>query len=258
MKTKMHRAIMTLIYATRVLRRNMKVFYKLYKSNLVINFVEPTIYMFAFGLGLGAYISDINGMKYLNYIAPGMIAYSGLVAAAYECLYSTYTRMVEQKTFDAILATPINAEGVVLGEMLYASVKSVVFSAIVMIVVFIGGLIPSPFIMLLSLPFIFLGAMCLAGMSMVMTSFVKGMETYNYYLTLVISPLMFISGVFFPLTGMLEKIAAFSPFYQTTIICQTLATGRLAPVMPHVLILTAMVIITGAAAIAAMKRRLIK
>ena len=247
----------SIVYATRVLRRNMKVFYKLYLSNLVINFIEPSIYLFAFGIGLGSFVQDINGMTYIRFIAPGMVAQSGLFAAAFECLYGTFVRMNFQKTFDAILATPVNKEGVILGEILYGASKAAVFSTIIMIVVYAARLIPTPWLPL-ALPFLFIGGMIFASMSMIVTSLVKGIESFNYYVTLVITPLMFLSGIFFPLTGVLERVGFFSPLYHSARICQLLAQGKVGEIWEHSLMLVLMLAGALTAAIILMKRRLSK
>jgi lipooligosaccharide transport system permease protein len=247
----------TLIYSWRVFKRNAKVFYKLYKMNLVINFIEPSIYLFAFGIGLGGLVSDIDGVKYINYIAPGMVAYSGLFAAAFESLFGTYTRMVHQKTFDAILATPVNPEGLILGEIWYASFKAVLFSAIILIVVYSARLIPTLWL-ISALPFVFLGGVTFSAMSLVVASFVKGIETFNYYVTLILTPLMLLSGVFFPLKGALEFAGNFSPFYHTAKICQYLAAGNVGTILFNVAFLFAMTVTSVTAALIFMKRRLAK
>jgi lipooligosaccharide transport system permease protein len=229
----------TLIYAYRVLKRNLKVFYRLYKTNLIINFIEPSIYLFAFGLGLGGFVSGMNGMSYIEYIAPGMVAYSGLFAASFESLYGTYTRMVHQKTFDAILATPVTPEGLILGEIFYSAFKAILFSLIIMLVVYAAGLIPSP-LFVLSLPFIIIGGITFSSLSMIVTALVKGIDSLNYYITLVLTPLYLLSGIFFPLEGALKKIGALSPFYHTAAICQTLAAGSFKGILLNGLILTFM------------------
>jgi lipooligosaccharide transport system permease protein len=249
--------LMTIIYGKRVLVRNMKVFYKLYKTNLVMNFVDPVLWLFGFGLGLGALISDVGGMSYIRFIAPGVVCQSGLFAAAFECLYGTYTRMVYQKTFDAILATPVNKEGIILGEIFYAATKAMVFAAIVMIVVYVARLIPTPYLPL-ALPFVWLGGMVFGALSLVVTSLVKGIESYNYYMTLVLSPLMLLSGIFFPLTGTLEKIAHASPFFHTVRVCQLYAVGDISGAWIHVLALLVMAIISVSLALFFMKRRLMQ
>src|SRR4030042_3698987 len=107
--------IMKLKQAFRVWQRHLTVYTKLYKSSIALNFVEPILYLAALGLGLGAFVNEINGVPYIKFIAPGIIASSSMFAAIYECTYGTYVRMTYQKTFDAILATPANINALVAG-----------------------------------------------------------------------------------------------------------------------------------------------
>ena len=93
--------------AWRVLQRHWTVYTKLYKSSFALNFIEPVLYLVAMGMGLGVFVQDINGQPYIKFIGPGIIASSSMFAAVYECTYGTYIRMTFQKTFDAILATPV-------------------------------------------------------------------------------------------------------------------------------------------------------
>src|SRR4030042_467189 len=101
--------------AFRVWQRNFTVYTKLYKSSIALNFIEPILYLTAMGFGLGAFVQQINGVPYIKFIAPGIIASSSMFAAIYECTYGTYVRMTYQKTFDAILATPVNIDDLVAG-----------------------------------------------------------------------------------------------------------------------------------------------
>ena len=103
-----------IIRAFRVWQRHLKVYTKLYLSSLTLNVIEPVLYLTAMGLGLGAYLTEMDGIPYINFIAPGVIAYSGMFAASGECSYGTFVRMTYQKTFDAILATPVLLEDLVM------------------------------------------------------------------------------------------------------------------------------------------------
>jgi hypothetical protein len=94
----------------RVWQRHWTVYTKLYKTSFALNFAEPALYLVAMGFGLGAFVKDIHGQPYIKFIAPGIIASSSMFAAVYECTYGTYIRMTFQKTFDAILATPVNLD----------------------------------------------------------------------------------------------------------------------------------------------------
>src|SRR4030066_58087 len=132
--------------AFRVWQRHATVYTKLYKSSIALNFVEPILYLAALGLGLGAFVKEINGIPYIKYIALGIIASSSVVAAAYECTYGTYVRMTYQKTFDAILATPVNMNDLIAGELIWGATKSVLYGTIIMLVISLFGLVDSPLI----------------------------------------------------------------------------------------------------------------
>src|SRR4030043_1161182 len=119
--------IMKLKQAFRVWQRHLNVYMKLYKSSIALNFVEPVLYLVALGIGLGVYIHEVQGKPYINFIAPGIIASSSMFAAVYECTYGTYVRMAMQKTFDAILATPVKLDDLVLGELMWGATKSVFY-----------------------------------------------------------------------------------------------------------------------------------
>src|SRR5512140_1190084 len=99
------------------------------------------MYLAALGLGLGAFVKEIKGMPYINFIAPGIIASSAMFAAAYECTYGTYVRMFYQKTFDAILATPVNVEHLIAGELMWSASKSMLYGTIIMVVISAFGLV---------------------------------------------------------------------------------------------------------------------
>ena len=132
----------------RVWQRHWTVYTKLYKTSFALNFAEPALYLVAMGFGLGAFVQDINGVPYIKFIAPGIIASSSMFAAVYECTYGTYIRMTFQKTFDAILATPVNLDDLVAGELVWGATKSVIFGITIMIVVALFGLVDSPLIVL--------------------------------------------------------------------------------------------------------------
>jgi len=100
--------------ALRVWQRHFTVYRKLYLSSIALNFVEPVLYLVAFGFGLGGYITEVEGRPYINFIAPGIIASSSMFATIYECTYGTYVRIFFQKTFDLLkvaYAGQVNAPG---------------------------------------------------------------------------------------------------------------------------------------------------
>ncbi|MEW6078269.1 MAG: ABC transporter permease [Thermodesulfobacteriota bacterium] len=214
----------------RVLQRHWTVHTRLYKTNFALNFADPLLYLVAMGMGLGAFVDDINGQTYIEFIGPGIVASSAVFAAVYECTYGTYIRMTFQKTFDAILATPVNLEDLVAAEMAWAATKSVIYGITIMIVIALFGLVKSPLI-LLALPGVFIGGLIFAEISLVTTALVPGIDSFSYFYTLFMTPLFLFSGIFFPVEAMpkiIGDIAWFTPLYHVVIICRELTAGRIA------------------------------
>lgn len=219
--------LLTLRRSIRVWQRHVTVYKKLYRSSLALNFVEPLLYLTAMGLGMGAYIDRIDGTPYINYLAPGVVAYSSVFAAAFECTYGTYVRMTYQHTFDAILATPVSLDELVLGEMLWGATKSLVYGVIIMLVVVALGLQGS-YMLVLALPFVFLGGLVFAEISVSFAALAPAIDYFNYFFTLFVTPMFLFSGVFFPLEGLhplAERVAFFTPLYHMVKITRGLSQG---------------------------------
>jgi len=213
--------------AFRVWQRNFTVYTKLYLSSLALNFVEPVLYLAALGLGLGAFVKAINGVPYIKFIAPGIIASSSMFAAIYECTYGTYVRMTFQKTFDAILATPINVEDLIAGELMWGATKSVIYGTIIMIVISAFGLVDSSFVLFI-IPLLFVTGLIFAEISVIFVAIVPGIDSFNYFYTLLMTPMFLFSGIFFPLDNLppaVLKVAFFTPLYHLVNICRSLAAG---------------------------------
>ncbi|MEW6584431.1 MAG: ABC transporter permease [Nitrospirota bacterium] len=221
---------MNLKRAFRVWQRHLTVYTKLYKSSIALNFVEPVLYLAALGLGLGAFVKEINGVPYIQFIAPGIIASSSMFAAIYECTYGTYVRMTYQKTFDAILATPVNLDDLVAGELMWGATKSLLYGTIIIIVISLFGLVQSPLIVL-AVPLLFISGLIFAEISIVFTATIPGIDSFNYFYTLFMTPMFLFSGIFFPLDNLppvVAKIAFFTPLYHLVNICRGLAYGEFA------------------------------
>lgn len=216
--------------AWRVLQRHWTVYTKLYKTSFALNFAEPMLYLVAMGMGLGVFVDDINGQPYIKYIGPGIVASSAMFAAVYECTYGTYIRMTFQKTFDAILATPVNLADLVAAEMTWAAVKSLIYGATIMIVIALFGLVDSP-LLVLALPAVFLGGLIFAELSLMTTALVPGIDSFSYFYTLFMTPLFLFSGVFFPVDALprvIGDMAWFTPLFHVVNVCRDMAAGRIA------------------------------
>jgi len=234
------------------------VYTKLYKSSIALNFVEPVLYLAALGLGLGAYVKEIKGVPYVNFIAPGIIASSAMFAATYECSYGTFVRMTFQKTFDAILATPVNISDLVAGEMMWGATKSMLYGTIIMIVISAFGLVASPLVVL-SIPVLFLSGLIFAEISLIFVAIVPGIDSFNYFYTLLMTPMFLFSGIFFPIDSLpplVAKIAFFTPLYHLVNVCRASSNGSLA--LWDIAWVAAVVLILAPYPFRLMRRRMIK
>lgn len=251
---------MNLKRAFRVWQRHFMVYKKLYRYSIVLNFVEPVLYLVALGLGLGAFIKEINGIPYINFIAPGFIASSSMFAATYECTYGTYIRMTFQKTFDAILSTPINLEDLVAGELMWGATKSMFYGTIIIVAISFFRLVDSPFIILL-IPILFISGLLFAQLSMICASIVPGIDSFNYYYTLFMTPMFLFSGIFFPLDPLpkiVTYIAYFTPLYHLANVCRSFSSGNIYDSLTSVAWLFFVVLILSPIPVRLMRRRIIK
>jgi lipooligosaccharide transport system permease protein len=247
-------------HALRVWQRHFKVYTKLYRSSIALNFVEPVLYLAALGLGLGAYVKEINGIPYIDFIAPGIIASSAMFAATYECTYGTYVRMEYQKTFDAILATPVNLSDLVAGELMWGASKSVLYGSIIMIVISAFRLVVSPLIVL-AIPLLFVSGLIFAEISMIFVAIVPGIDSFNYFYTLFMTPMFLFSGIFFPIDGLpplVSKLAFFTPLYHLVNICRSFSAGNPSTARWDVLWVLAVALMLAPYPFRLMRRRLIK
>jgi lipooligosaccharide transport system permease protein len=185
--------------AWKVWYRNLVVFIRTWKVNFFPPFIEAFLYLSAIGLGIGTYIGSIDGIPYINFIAPAILAISVMNSAFFECTYGSYVRMYYQKSFDAMIATPLSIEDVIAGELLWGATRSVMYVAIMLPVLAAFGVISLP-ASLLAIPLAFLGGLMFAGIGMCFTGITPGLETLNYPAYLFITPMTLFSGTFFPLT----------------------------------------------------------
>src|SRR5512147_1605879 len=140
--------------AVRVWHRNLIVFLKTWHVNFFPPLVEALLYLFAIGLGIGSYVQEINGIPYVNFIAPAILAIAVMNSAFFECTYGSYVRMYYQKTFDAMIATPLSIEDVIAGELLWGATRSVIYVVIMLPVLAVFNVSSLP-LALLTIPFSF-------------------------------------------------------------------------------------------------------
>jgi lipooligosaccharide transport system permease protein len=181
-----------------VVLRNWLVWRKLAPASVVFNVAEPLITLVAFGYGLGALVGTVQGLPYITYLASGSIVMSAALAATFEALYSAFSRMQQQKTWDSILNAPIALDDIVFAEMVWAAIKSMFSVCAILAVIFALDIARTPS-MLLALPVLAFVGITFASIALVFNAIAKGFDFFTYYFTLVITPMTFVSGIYFPI-----------------------------------------------------------
>jgi lipooligosaccharide transport system permease protein len=246
-------------YAASVVNRNARVFSKLWKGALLPQFLDPLFYLVALGFGLGTYVASINGQDYRDFLAPGLIASAAMWVAAFECTYNVYFRMHETRLYDAILATPVEVQDVVAGDLTWSAIRSTIYGTVFLIVVAAFGLIHSPWAILLP-PLVGLGGLCMSVVAYTFTALIPHIDMYSYFFTLGITPMFLFSGIFFPfdeLPGFAEVIAWFTPLYHSVEIAREMADGPGPMVLVHAAWLAAVSVALFVVPVRAVRRRLV-
>ena len=214
--------------ALAVWRRNVVVHLRVWKLNLVAPIIEPVISILGFGLGIGALVAGkVTGISYLAFVGAGLLGFTVLMRAMFETTYAAYFRMVYQSTYDAILATPVDAESLAFAEILWAITHGLFDTVIIMIVLAVFGAATSPWVMLAPLPLL-MGATFMAGLSLGITAHVHDIDAFNIYMALFFST-MYLSGAFFPLDVLpvwLQIPARVLPMTESIELTRAFLTGR--------------------------------
>lgn len=189
----------------RVWQRNLMVYRLSWKINFLLPFLSPLFYLVAFGVGLSGLIVDIHyeahKVSYLSFIAPAIIAINIMNNSFFENTYGSFVRMYYQKTFDAMMSTPLNAEEIIIGEIAWGATKSLITSIIMLIVLSFFGLVSYP-TGLLIIPVSLLGGIAFGAVGMYFTGLVKTIDLFSLPVFLFVTPMFLFSGTFFPLDGL--------------------------------------------------------
>ncbi len=185
-----------------VFLRNLRVWRKLAIPSLVGNIAEPLMWLVAFGYGLGALVGEVSlgedKVPYLLFLASGSVCMSAMNAATFEALYSAFSRMHVQKTWDGIMNAPVGLDDIVLAEMLWAAFKALFTVTAILGVMLALGISHSPKL-LVAWPILLGVGITFSSMALVFNALAKGYDFFTYYFTLFLTPTMFLGGVFFPL-----------------------------------------------------------
>ncbi len=251
--------------AWKVWLRNKDVFAKTYRVSFIPPFLEPLLYLFAFGFGLGFFITTINfdglTVSYREFLAPALISISIMNSGFFECSYNSFVRMHYQKTYDAIISTPLNIEDVITGELLWGATRSMINAGIIILVVSAFGLVDLTLVLLV-IPLSFLGGLLFSAMGMLFSAITPNIESLNYPVFLLVTPMLLFSGTFFPLSilpGAFQALAFIFPMTHLVGITRGITLNSVG--MPQfyslVWVLVATILLT-ILSINLMKRRLIQ
>lgn len=248
-----------------VWQRNRDVFMHVWKAELVWPLFEPLLVVLGLGLGLGKFVELESGQDYIQFITPGVLAAFPMWGTIAEAAWGSYNRMENQKTYAAMIATPVSLDDVITGEVLWAATKGVISSFYILIVVAVltpyWDLVQSPlavFAVVVSL----LAGLMFGAMALLATSLVRSVSQLAYFVSLVVMPMFWVGGVFFPLEEMPESVQAMSwflPLRHVVDLQRGLVTGDLA--FTHLLDLLWIMVVTAVlyrAVLWSMRRRLIK
>ena len=206
-----------------VFLRNMLVWRKLAIPSLVGNIAEPLMWLVAFGYGMGALVGQVTihgtggevKVPYILFLASGSICMSAMNAASFEALYSAFSRMHVQKTWDGIMNAPVNLDDIVLAEMLWAAFKSLFTVTAILGVMLALGISYSPKL-LVAWPVLLGVGITFSCLALIFNALAKGYDFFTYYFTLFLTPMMFLSGIFFPLEQLPPIVRAVSQWLPLT------------------------------------------
>ena len=243
-----------------VWRRNLLVWRKLALPSILGNLADPMIYMLGLGYGLGGMLPEVGGVPYIAFLAGGTVCFSTMNSATFEGLYSAFSRMHVQRTWDAILNAPIDLDDVVFAELVWAASKSFLSGLAILVVVWLLGLSSSPLSLwaLAVIPFI---GLCFGAIALAITSLASSYDFFMYYFTLVVTPMTMLCGVFFPTTELPEafQVAAnLLPLTHATALVRPLLLGSVpADITLHLLVLVGYAAAAFYAALVICRRRLL-
>ena len=245
-----------------VFLRNLLVWRKLAIPSLVGNIAEPLMWLVAFGYGMGALVGEltVNGQKvpYILFLASGSICMSAMNAASFEALYSAFSRMHVQKTWDGIMNAPVSLDNVLLAELLWAAFKSLFTVTAILGVMLALGISHSPKL-LVAWPVLLAAGVMFASIALIFNALAKGYDFFTYYFTLVLTPMMFLSGVFFPreqLPPIVRAVSDWLPLTNAVALVRPLFMDQWPEQWPrHALVLVVTTVLAFWVALALTRRR---
>jgi len=244
-----------------VWRRNQLVWRKLAIASLLGNVADPLLYMVALGYGIGAFVPEVGGLKYIAFLGTGMVCQSAMFTSSFEAMYSAFSRMHVQRTWDAIINAPVSLDDVMFAEWIWAASKAITSTVAILVVILALGFGHSWFALWI-IPLGFLVGLTFGAFGLVMNALAPGYDFFTYFFTLVLTPGLLLSGVFFPVEQMpvaLQTVANLLPLKHAVDLARALLQGAVpSGILQHIAVLLVYAIGAFYVALVLTRRRLLR
>ena len=221
-------------HALAVWRRNATMYRRTWWLNILPNFFEPVFYLVSIGIGVGAYVSQMGGMPYIAFLAPGLVCVAAMNGASFEVTYNIYVRLTFEKAYDAMLTTPVEPDDVLAGEVLWAVTRASIYGGSFFLVIAAAGLAPLPRA-LLAVPVVPLAGLLFAAIGVAFSLRIPTLDLFSFYFTLFLTPLFLFADVFFPLEERLSpgwlRVAEALPLLHPVRLARAAFHGTPAPIL---------------------------
>jgi lipooligosaccharide transport system permease protein len=245
---------------TGIMSREVANFRTFWKATTFSSVLEPIVYLLAFGLGLGAtVVNEVDGLDYVEFVGTGMVATAVIFSSALPAMFGTFVKERFQRTYDAILAAPVDVEELVTAEMLWIGIRAGFYGSFPLLVTMLFGLDPAPGMLLVPL-FSFITALGFAAFGIAVAASVAKIDQFNYVTTLVITPLFLVAGTFFPIDGLPEGfqvLAQVNPLHHLVELVRHACFGFESTDLLRVGVLIAFALTMWRVAVSRMTRRLV-
>jgi lipooligosaccharide transport system permease protein len=243
-----------------IIAREWVMFKRYWRATTFSSIVQPVIYLLAFGLGFGSLVHQVGHFQYVQYVATGVVATAVLFSSAFPGMFNTFIRWKFQRTYDALLAAPIDVEELITAETLWIAFRAGIYGVAPLIVGFFWHLTPKPGMLLVPLVG-FVTGFGFANFGVLIAAIAKTIDNFNYVTSAVLTPMFLVAGTFFPISqlpGALRVIAQFNPLYHCVALVRDLSLQSFhAADFVHVAVLLVFAILLWRLAVFGMQRRLI-
>jgi lipooligosaccharide transport system permease protein len=243
-----------------VMSRDVAIFGRYWKATTFSSIVQPTIYLLAFGLGFGTLVKTIGHVKTIEYIGTGTVATAVLFSSAFPGMFNTFIRWQFQRTYDAMLAAPVDVEELITAEILWISLRAGVYGMAPILVAFAFGLAPEWGMLLV--PLIgFVTGFGFAAFGVTVAAIAKTIDNFNYITSAVLTPMFLVAGTFFPVSTLpngIRQVAQVNPLYHCVQLVRDASLGGLGTAdLGHAAVLIAFAVLMWRIAIWRLGKRLI-